>query len=754
MLAKLSVDQALKKARSHAKKGEITEAQKLYQAVLLVFPKNIRAQQGLTALNKPKQNNTSQSLPQETVDQLVNLYNQGQFSTVVEQAQALTEQYPKAFIVWNILGASTAQIGKHDEAIEFYNKSISLKPDYAEAYGNMGNALKDQGKLEEAIEAFHKALSLKPDYADAYSNMGTALQDQGKLDEAIEAYNKALSLKPDYAEAYCNMGVTLKDQGKLEEAIEVCTKSISLKPDYADAYINMGVALKDQGKLEEAIDVYNKALLLRPDYAEVYINMGNALQGQGKLEDAIDAFNKALLLKPDHEVARLNKLLNQASICDWTGVEEDQKLIPTIGISDQYINPMIMMAFEDAPERHRIRSELYAKKFKQKPIPMPPIPMQKPKRLRIGYFSSDFRAHSVIYTIADVFDAHDRERFEIYGYSFGPNDDSEIRKRIINTVDVFHDVKEMGDKDIALLARQDKIDIAIDINGYTKLCRPGIFAYRAAPIQIHFWGSANTSGTDFIDYYIADNIGIPVEHEHHWSESIIRLPIWSQSRHKNNYVSDQLITRKDMGLPEHGFIFCNFNNSYKLSPIEFDIWMRLLDQVEDSVLWLLKPTKWVEKNLQQEARKRGVAADRLVFAEKLPHPVHLARQKLADVFVDNFNVNAGVTLGDALWVGLPVVTKLGKQMPARVGGMVLASIDMPELITKTEQEYEALLLELATNSQRLSAIKEKLVANRLSTPLFNAELFTKHLENGYQQAYQRYFDGNDPEAISVPMIPI
>ena len=312
----------------------------------------------------------------------------------------------------------------------------------------------------------------------------------------------------------------------------------------------------------------------------------------------------------------------------------------------------------------------------------------------------------------------------------------------------------MADQDIASLARQDKIDIAIDINGYTKLCRPGIFAYRAAPIQIHFWGSANTSGTDFIDYYIADNIGIPEEYEHHWSESIIRLPIWSQSRHKNNYVSDQLITRKDMGLPEHGFIFCNFNNSYKLSPIEFDIWMRLLDQVEDSVLWLLKPTKWVEKNLQQEARKRGVAADRLVFAEKLPHPVHLARQKLADVFVDNFNVNAGVTLGDALWVGLPVVTKLGKQMPARVGGMALASIDMPELITKTEQEYEALLLELAPNSQRLSAIKEKLEANRLSTPLFNAELFTKHLENGYQQAYQRYFDGNDPEAISVPMIPI
>jgi tetratricopeptide (TPR) repeat protein len=252
------------------------------------------------------QTNNSQSLPQETVDQLVNLYSQGQFSTVVEQAQALTRQYPKAFIVWNILGASKAQIGNHDEAIEFYNKSITLKPDYAQAYGNMGNTLKDQGKLKEAIEAYNKAISLKPDYAEAYSNMGATLQDQGKLDEAMEAYNKCISLKPDYADAHNNIGVALKDQGKLEEAIEAYNKALALNPDYAEAYSNMGATLQEQGKHDEAIEVYNKSIALKPDYADAYYNMGETLKDQDNLDEAIETYNKAISLKPDYAEAYSN----------------------------------------------------------------------------------------------------------------------------------------------------------------------------------------------------------------------------------------------------------------------------------------------------------------------------------------------------------------------------------------------------------------------------------------------------------------
>jgi tetratricopeptide (TPR) repeat protein len=351
MLANLSVEQSLMKASSYAKKGEVAEAKKLYQTILQTFSKNKRAQQGLANLNKLKQSNDSQSLPQEAVNQLVNLYNQGQFSAVVDQTQALTEQYPDAFIIWNIMGASKFQIGMLDEAIEAYNKSIILKPNYAEAYSNMGlalqhqgrwdkaieayntsislkpndadtyynmgNALKDQGKFDEAIEVYNKALSLKPNNALAYSNMGNVLKDQGKLDQAVTAYNKALSLKPDYAEAYNNLGVALKNQGKLVEAIDVYNKALSLKPDYAEAYNNMGLALQDQGKLCEAIDVYNKALSLKPDYAEVFNNMGLTLLDQGKLDEAIDVYNKALSLKPDYAEAYSNMglaLLDQGKL--------------------------------------------------------------------------------------------------------------------------------------------------------------------------------------------------------------------------------------------------------------------------------------------------------------------------------------------------------------------------------------------------------------------------------------------------------
>ena len=289
-MAQLSVDQALMKAKSYVKKDDVIEAKKLYQVILQAFPKNLRAQQGLVALNKTRQNNVTQTPPQEAVDQLINLFNQGQFSAVVEQGQTLTKQYPEAFIVWNILGASTAQIGMLDEAIEAYKKCISLKPDYADAYSNMGVTLQDQGNLEKAIVAHNKAISLKPNFADAYYNMGNVLNDQGKLDQAITAYNKALSLKPNYAKAYSNMGNALRDQGKLDEAIKAYNKSISLKPDYAEAFMNIGVAQQDQGKLDEAIGAYNKSISLKPDYADAHKNLSFTLLNRGRLKEGLDEY--------------------------------------------------------------------------------------------------------------------------------------------------------------------------------------------------------------------------------------------------------------------------------------------------------------------------------------------------------------------------------------------------------------------------------------------------------------------------------
>ena len=299
VLANLSVEQSLMKASSYAKKGEVDEAKKLYQTILRKFSNNIRAQQGLAALNKYKQSNSTQSPPQEAIDELVNLFNQGQILAVIGQAEVLTEQYPDSAVVWNILGASRAQIGNLDEAIEAYKKTISLKPDYAEAYSNMGVALRKQGKFEEAIEAYKKSISIKPNYAEAYNNMGVTFKDQGKFDEAIEAYKKSILLKPNYAEAYDNMGVALKNKGKFDEAIEAYHKAISIKPIHANTYYNMGNALRDQLKLDEAIEYYNKSISLNPNYTDAFNNMGIALHYQDKSEEAIQAYRKAISFNPD-----------------------------------------------------------------------------------------------------------------------------------------------------------------------------------------------------------------------------------------------------------------------------------------------------------------------------------------------------------------------------------------------------------------------------------------------------------------------
>ena len=308
ILDTLKLDQAIKLANKKSKEGSFEGAERIYQDILVKFPKNKRAIDGLKGLAGGPAGKASnvQGPPQDQVQSVINLYSQGQLAAVVEKAQALTEQYPEAFFVWNLLGVAAAQIGKLDQAIRAFQQVITLKPDNADAYNNMGNVLKDQGKLEEAVEAYNKALSLKPDNAEAYNNMGNVLKDQGKLEEAKEAYNKALAIKPNYAEAYNNIGNALKEQGKLEEAIEAYKKAVAIKPDYADAYLNMGVTLKEQGKLDEAIEAYNKVLAIKPDHADAYNNMGNALQEQGKLEEATEAYNKALALKPDYPEAYYN----------------------------------------------------------------------------------------------------------------------------------------------------------------------------------------------------------------------------------------------------------------------------------------------------------------------------------------------------------------------------------------------------------------------------------------------------------------
>jgi len=723
----------------------------------------------------------------------INLHNiQGASNAALQRYDAAIDSYKQAIKImpdnadaYNNMGVALKDKGELDAAIDSCKQAIKIKPDYAEAYSNMGNALKDKGELDAAIDSYKQAIKIKPDYAEAYSNMGNALKDKGKLDAAIDSYKQAIKIKPNYAEAYYNMGNALQDKGKLDAAIDSCKQAIKIKPDYAEAYSNMGNALQDKGELDVATDSYKQAVKIKPNYAEAYYNMGNVLNKKGELDAAIesykqavkikpnyakayytmgntlkdkgdldaaiDSYEKAIKIKPDYEIVRTMKLYRQAHISDWGAIAQDREAIPTLGISAQYIIPFEILPLEDAPERHRLRSEIFAKnRFKQKPLPLASRSTQKPKRLRIGYFSSDFKEHPVAYLMAKVIETHDRNFFEVYGYSIGPAKDDKMRHRLIKGFDVFDDVQDMNDQDVALLARQDQIDIAIDLTGYTQNSRSGVFAYRAAPVQINYLGYPGTMGADFFDYIIADQNLIPNESQKYYSEKLIYLPHHYQAQDDTLLISDDTPSRSELGLPDNGFVFCAINNTYKITSSEFDIWMRLLQSVDGSVLWLLESNKWVKGNLLKEANARGVPSERLVFAQQVPHEQYLAQFRQADLYLDTFTYNAGATASNALWAGLPVLTKLGKGYTARMAGSLLASIGLSELITDTKTQYEELAFKLATNPERLASIKQKLAANRLSKPLFNTELFTKYLEDGYQRAYQQYFDGKEPKTIYLP----
>ena len=777
LVTHLTIDQALSKAKLYAKKGDISEAKKFCQDVLHTYPNNLRAKQLLNSLDT----STSSS---KIFNELINIFNKKQYAEVIQISERYLQIYPKNASLWNINGAANEELGSldyalksfkmavfldknndayynnigitfqkkgaQDDALIAYEKAITINPNNPEYYNNFGTILEKKEKFEEAIKVYNKALHIRPDYAEAHYNMGNAYKGQGELEQAIESLGKAITYNPKYTQAYNNLGNILHQQGRIDEAIEMFQKAISINPNRPELYCNLGYAFNAKGKIENAILALSKSISLNPNFFQSYLNLGNILSNQGKTVDAIYMYNKALIIRPDFETVRSQKLHQQANICDWNSIEENRIFISQLGVQKQFVTPWSLLSLEDNPLNHKKRSEIFAKiKYPQKAIPFNTLISKCKKRIRIGYFSSDFYDHATMRLMSKILTLHDRQRFEVFAYSYDLEKNDEMKTNLINSVDVFDDVSQMSDKDVALLARQDEIDIAIDLKGHTQNNRSGIFAYRAAPIQINYLGYPGTMGANFIDYLIADSTIIPEEYKNYYSEEIIYMPHSYQPTNNNRLISQKEMTRSGMGLPEDSFVFCCFNNSYKITSVEFDIWMNLLKQVEGSVLWLLKTNKWAQANLRKEAENRGVNQDRIIFAGKLPQAEHLARQKLADLFIDTFNVNAHTTASDALWGGLPVVTKTGKGFAARVAASLLNAIDLPELVTENKKDYESLILELAHNREKLKEIKDKLIINRMSKPLFDSEMYTKHLENGYQQIYQNFIDGNKPKTINI-----
>ena len=431
-MAKLTTEQTMLRAKFHEKKGEVDQACLLYKTILDAFPNNKRAQQALAALNEPKSvvSNKGTNPPQDQLEALVALYNEGRLNAAVEKAQLLVLDFPSSFLLWNILGAANLGLGKLSKAEVGFRKAAELNPNYADAHNNMGNVLQDQGKLDEAIAAYQRALKLKPNHAEAHNNMGNALQDQGKLDDAIAAYQRALKLKPDYADAHNNMGNALQDQGKLDDAIAAYQHALKIKPDYAEAHNNMGNVLKNQGKLDAAIEAYQRALKIKPDYKDAHYNMGNSLKNQEKLDEAIEAYQRALNIKPDYAESEVEMLHQLSHICDWSQIDLLNDTCAQLGITTKAVSSFAMLAIEDNAERQLMRSRIWAsEKYKQAPLPLPAKPTVRPKRLKIGYFSADFHDHATLYLMAGLLRDYDSAQFELFIYSYGRIISGEWRQR-------------------------------------------------------------------------------------------------------------------------------------------------------------------------------------------------------------------------------------------------------------------------------------------------------------------------------------
>jgi protein O-GlcNAc transferase len=646
---------------------------------------------------------------------------------------------------------SLIQQKQFNAAVESYRRAITINPDFVDAYINLGSALVELKQLEEAIKHYNCAIEIKPDCTLAYMNRGLVLKQLKQFEAAVSSYDRAIMINPQYAEAYFNRANAFQALGQLGAAIEDYERAIAIKPDYASAFDNRGLALNELNQLEAAVESHSGAIRVKPDFAEAYIHRGNALVDLNQLEAAVADYDHAYSMKPNYDYLLGILLQTKMRISDWTNLTENiDELVKSIERGDKASTSFPLNFLTNSPSIQRKATEIFAKHERPINDSLGNIAKRKAsKKVRIAYFSADFRLHAVSILLAELIECHDKNRFEVIAFSFGPDVKDEMRERLEKAFDQFVDVRNLSDKETAILARQMSIDIAVDLGGDTANSRSGIFSYRVAPIQVNYLGYPGTMGVDYIDYLVADEIIIPKEYQCYYDEKIAYLPHCYQPGDTKREIAEKKFTRQELELPQEGFVFCCFSNNFKITPDIFTSWMQILKSVAGSVLYL-SVDACSEKNLRHEAEVRGVDSNRLIFAKRLKNKnEYLARCKTMDLFLDTFPYTAHATANDVLWAGLPVLTLAGSTFASRVATSLLNTLKLPELITYTQEAYEELAIELAGNPDKFNAIKTKLAANRLTTPVFDTVLFARHIENAYAQMFQRYQSGLLPDHIYV-----
>lgn len=693
------------------------------------------------------------------VNRAVALAAMGRFDDALTGYDRLLAMQPSNVIALNHRGLARRALGRAAEALADYDRALSLTPDFVEAMYNRGVVLLDLERAADALAMFDAAGDTYQNNAEMWNNRGVALWNLKRPDEALASYERALRLEPGFAEAWGNRGLALRDMGRLEEARASFETVLTIEPSNAVAMNSHGNVLRDMKLFDEAINSYSAAIRTRPNYAEALINRGYTHWALKQHDAGMADVEQALKLEPDYPYGRGEVLHVRMYSADWHDFAAAKaELEALVRAGKRAVQPFVFQAIAETPADAQACSRIWAKdKYPQMATrPHDPATRKGQKKIRIGYVSGEFRQQATAILMAGLYERHDREKFEIIALDSGSNDGSPMRTRLEKAFDRWIGITGLSDEQVADVIRDAGIDILVNLNGYFGEARMGVFARKPAPIQINYLGFPATLGAPYIDYIIADKVVIPSAEQRFYDEQVVYLPGSYQANDDQGRLITKAPSRAEAGLPElpsgslgNAFIFCNFNSSYKLTPETFDSWMRILKQVDGSVLWLLESAAPFADNLRREAEARGVAAERLIFAPDLPTDEHLARLQLADLFLDGLPYNAHTTGSDALWAGVPLITRKGATFPGRVAASLLGTIGLSELVTDSADEFEALAVKLANDPKALKKVRDKLAKNKNKSPLFDTDRFRKNIEAAYTRMWERWLAGEKPLGFAV-----
>lgn len=713
--------------------GRMTVAENLFKQVLQLQPRHVPTLNLISVL----------------------LSSLRRFDEAEHYARLAANEEPTSATTFHNYGLILTALKRPAEAFEQFSRALQINASVAETWNSRGAISNSLGRYREAAADFERALALNPNYYDALANKGEASAKLALYDDALVAYDRALTLKPDLAKAWLGRGNVLVKLGRYREASAAYDRAVAIKPDLAEAWFGRGNVFVGLKQFDNALAVYDKALTFDPELAEAWLGRCRVFAECRRYADALAAVDRAMALDPDLKYIAGDRIYLKQNVADWTNLEcEVANVLSAVSVGKPASAPFQLLSISSSPAV-QLRC---AQTFVADQPSFPPLwrgEVYSHRRIRVAYLSADFRDHPVAHLTAGLFEHSDKSRFATTAISFGVNDGSPVRRRIEQAFESFTDAQHLSDGEIAELVRRGEIDIAVDLMGYTTDSRIDVLARRAAPIQVGYLGYAGTMGGDFVDYIIADPTVIPDDQARFYSERVIWLPESYQANDGKRPIPRTTPTRDECGLEEATFVFCCFNNTFKITPEVFDVWMRLLRAQPNSVLWLREPNEAASRNLRHEAQKRGVAPDRLVFAPRVPSAAdHLARHRLADLFLDTLPFNAHSTASDALWAGLPVLTCLGTTFAGRVGASLLKAVGLDELITSSMEEYEALALKLAREPSYLRSLQDRLVRSRSTAPLFDTERVTRHIEAAYTMMWERYQRGEVPKSRSGDAKPI